>query len=1042
MDDIRAKRLARLGQPATPSPNNIANNSSNSPTPNQANNSSSSQNIPAPSAQIVSNATNGTTNEIKPNTTAASLPSPKTSAEVLKHWINSEYENILNVTINSENTNPGLKFMQTTFMELVEDNHDPVFSVELVDRVIIELLTEHGVDLPLKYLKDAWVKVQASKRLVLSKDPLRDTKLELLNEFERLTSSYGLVFFQISDMFLNTRYSTALVDIIHHDSDYNDYLLGIIKRADEEGSLLEFLEVFVFHLWKVMGNISMDDPKYVSMLNIYQLLLNEKCVASVFTQISIFKIKNPQEDPIKFELSTVLGTLFRLSPLDSVVAAGNFDRSVPRSASDIKRIGQTLSTEHKVIIDRLFFIVNKIVRGSDQSRKDILEYFATVVDNNHLRRGDYADFKKLSSNAFMTNITLVLIRMCQPFLDQSYSKIDKIDIHYYTRKGAVMKLTDETRMNSTNAEADSYLAENASDQAPNFISDCFFLTLAYLEFGLGGIMSFEGKLRNEIRRLSSTVQNLRAANANPMQRMLLMQLPRFEKELNRMKSIKDALMSFFINMDIQTEIFEFVAGASCFLVRAVDPNHKFPQATISIPLIPDVIGVENADNTEYFREKAPAPFKFYPEYAIEGLILYCTQIARYSNNPLQTSPRSKTFVEFAVTFLRCPELIGNPHLKSKLVEVLSLCVMGLDPSRGGSTMGTILETFDSNELVKENLLYALLDFYVVVEKTGSSTQYYDKFNSRYHISIILEEIWKNPFYKNQLVDQSEKNEEFFIRFAARMLNDLTFLLDESIRQLAEVHSIQNEIEARGRGEEPSMEGSDEELQARLESVEQRAKQELQLTTKSIELFKKFTADVPKTFTKPEIIDRLAGMLDFNLDALAGPKCSELKVREPEKYGFQPKDLLQSIVQIFINLAGQPDFIKSVSQDGRSFKLEVFHRAAAIVAKHFLINPDDLNKFILFAQEAERLRLEAEEEENELGDVPDEFLDPLMYTLMKDPVILPSSRVSIDLATIKSHLLSDSTDPFNRVPLKLEDVIEDVELKQKIAQWKIDAKAKK
>lgn len=42
--------------------------------------------------------------------------------------------------------------------------------------------------------------------------------------------------------------------------------------------------------------------------------------------------------------------------------------------------------------------------------------------------------------------------------------------------------------------------------------------------------------------------------------------------------------------------------------------------------------------------------------------------------------------------------------------------------------------------------------------------------------------------------------------------------------------------------------------------------------------------------------------------------------------------------------------------------------------------------------------------------------------MRDPVILPSSRTVIDLATIKSHLLSDSKDPFNRIPLKINEVI--------------------
>lgn len=43
-------------------------------------------------------------------------------------------------------------------------------------------------------------------------------------------------------------------------------------------------------------------------------------------------------------------------------------------------------------------------------------------------------------------------------------------------------------------------------------------------------------------------------------------------------------------------------------------------------------------------------------------------------------------------------------------------------------------------------------------------------------------------------------------------------------------------------------------------------------------------------------------------------------------------------------------------------------------------------------------------------------------LPPDPVILPSSKTTIDRSTIKSHLLSDPTDPFNRVPLKIEECL--------------------
>ena len=42
--------------------------------------------------------------------------------------------------------------------------------------------------------------------------------------------------------------------------------------------------------------------------------------------------------------------------------------------------------------------------------------------------------------------------------------------------------------------------------------------------------------------------------------------------------------------------------------------------------------------------------------------------------------------------------------------------------------------------------------------------------------------------------------------------------------------------------------------------------------------------------------------------------------------------------------------------------------------------------------------------------------------MEDPVKLPSSGVVVDRVTIKSHLLLQSNDPYNRTPLKTEDII--------------------
>ena len=45
-----------------------------------------------------------------------------------------------------------------------------------------------------------------------------------------------------------------------------------------------------------------------------------------------------------------------------------------------------------------------------------------------------------------------------------------------------------------------------------------------------------------------------------------------------------------------------------------------------------------------------------------------------------------------------------------------------------------------------------------------------------------------------------------------------------------------------------------------------------------------------------------------------------------------------------------------------------------------------------------------EDEMLYEDVPDEFLDPIMGIVMRDPVMLPVSRKTVDRSTISRHLL--------------------------------------
>ena len=67
-------------------------------------------------------------------------------------------------------------------------------------------------------------------------------------------------------------------------------------------------------------------------------------------------------------------------------------------------------------------------------------------------------------------------------------------------------------------------------------------------------------------------------------------------------------------------------------------------------------------------------------------------------------------------------------------------------------------------------------------------------------------------------------------------------------------------------------------------------------------------------------------------------------------------------------------------------------------------------------------------------IPEEFLDPIMARIMTDPVLLPTSGVVVDRVTIHKHLLSNDTDPFNRMKLTKDMLEPQPELKDRILEF--------
>lgn len=337
---------------------------------------------------------------------------------------------------------------------------------------------------------------------------------------------------------------------------------------------------------------------------------------------------------------------------------------------------------------------------------------------------------------------------------------------------------------------------------------------------------------------------------------------------------------------------------------------------------------------------------------------------------------------------------------------------------------------ENHPLSTKLLVPSLMKFYTDVEHTGATSEFYDKFTIRYHISTIFKSLWQNIAHHGTFMEEFNSGKQF-VRYINMLINDTTFLLDESLESLKRIHEVQEEMKNKEQWDQLPRD-QQQARQSQLAQDERVSRSYLALATETVDMFHILTKQVQKPFLRPELGPRLAAMLNFNLQQLCGPKCRDLKVENPEKYGFEPKKLLDQLTDIYLQL-DCARFAKAIADDQRSYSKELFEEVISKMRKAGIKSTIAIEKFKLLAEKVEEIVAKNARAEIDYSDAPDEFRDPLMDTLMTDPVRLPSGTI-MDRSIILRHLLNSPTDPFNRQTLT-ESMLEPVpELKEQIHAW--------
>jgi len=798
------------------------------------------------------------------------------------------------------------------------------------------------------------------------------------------------------------------------------FLADLVEIAHLDGVLDEIFSPILMALGERIKTTSMVDETWrapllaIAELCEIRLPHSQRPICSLLTKLPSW---NP--DPLsnagakELEVLSFLGPFFKLSIFaeDNAQVADKYFADGKPGQDHIGLIHATLRVGMHFLRSELFKLLYNVLLNQE-SREPCLQYLATILNRNSKKSQLQVDDKLLSKDGFLINTLSVLHQLCLKV------KLDKVDNLYPSHPKCRLDMTQFSPIKATKDDIDKWKQSLDSSAAWNevkFPTECFFFTFHCHHLSIiPCFRKFAHRLR-AIRDMNRLINELESRDSEwrntPMAARNRAMLKKWKSQIKKL--VKEDACAEVVLMDeeLLRQSMRFYSTASQWLLKLATGNDA---ENIELPLPDDV----------------PMHFAALPDYFIEDIVEFLLFIDIHAPHILD-DPCVEDFVPFLIVMLCSYNYIANPYLAAKLIEI----VFAVDPTVQPRAR-KFYDIVVSNPVGEIHMAPALMKFYVDVETTGSSNEFYDKFGIRYHISVIMKGLWDRPIHRASIIQESRTPN--FVRFINMLINDLTFLLDESLDTLKNIHEHQELMANTAEWEALSREVRTS-RQRQLATDERQCRSYLTLGSETLGMLHYLTGEISQPFLEPVLSERLAVMLNFNVKQLTGAKCKNLKVRTPEKYGFEPKKTLDKLTDIYLHLDGD-EFANAVAKDERSYSKDVFDDCLFLLKRTLLKTEVEIDRFRKFADKVEKIYEEINKVAMDLDDAPDEFRDPLMDTVMFNPVRLPSGII-MDRHIITRHLLNSSTDPFNRQKLTLDMLEPETELKTRIDEW-LQSKVKK
>ena len=545
-DKIRNKRLAKLGGGSAPPPSSEngetgGNGASASPSPaspatKESPNGSMAENAPRPRINVSrpsqSSPTSTASNpfsqlgmkqerptinihQTKPTSQKSQNDGRSSSrqGESIEVWEDRTLSNVFRIALKPELLHDAhghpLRLVAEVRAELEDQGADLRLSTSLLEQALLEA-AQQAAPQSLEYLLGCWKRVSKLFRGMRT-GSTDDPKYNIAKEAKRLCMSYCIFAVTIPDMFGqattdgNPLAPHLLVDPENDTGICHDFLMEAISRMPEDDSIKDALVGAMEQLSHDLSQKSMNDD-YKPYIQALHNFVRYPALVDALTQSPAFLPDNlpPQE----IEKKTLLGPFFSLSPMQPDVATNYFSSPQTRDRAYIKNSQDALRMTLRTHQAELFDITNLIIKASKEPRERMLNWFAMVVNTNHKKRAMQVDAKTVSTDGFMVNITIILDQLCEPFMDATFSKVDRIDANYLRRNPRVA-IRDETKLNADQNTSDRFY-DQKMEGTNSFISEIFFLTVAAHHYGTEAANTKLSNLQREISHMEKQLEKFEA----------------------------------------------------------------------------------------------------------------------------------------------------------------------------------------------------------------------------------------------------------------------------------------------------------------------------------------------------------------------------------------------------------------------------------------------------------------------------------------------------------------------------------------------------